>query len=251
MAGAVEGSTPSSFLDNLAQEALLVAKKASRHRKALAGDNFYGNKLAQLRVSATNAFADLQAHSPGDTSALAELIAISFSADTAQRDRVSAVRELSYALRTKWSERAVLATKPGNELFPLALATKTGRSYIVSIVTQMNGCFKHGWYDAAAVMMRRLVENVIIEAFESRQLASEIKDAAGNYLQLSALIDRALAQSALSLSRNTKRMLPQLRNLGHMSAHGRYFNAMKSDIEKVEDGVRVVTEEFLHLASLL
>jgi hypothetical protein len=242
-----KASTPSAVLDDLAQEALKVAKKARRHRKALAGDNFYGNKLAHLRVSATNAFADLQAHSPGDTSALAELIQSSFSADTEPRDRLSAVRELSYALRTKWSERAVSATNPGNELFPLALATKTGRAYIVSIVTQMNGCFKQGWYDAAAVMMRRLVENVIIEAFESKQLASEIKDTAGNYVQLSALVDHALAQSALSLSRNAK----QLRNLGHMSAHGRYFNATKSDIEKVETGVRVVTEEFLHHASLL
>jgi hypothetical protein len=32
--------TPSTMLDNLAQEALSVAKKARRSRKALGGDNF-------------------------------------------------------------------------------------------------------------------------------------------------------------------------------------------------------------------
>ena len=115
----------------------------------------------------------------------------------------------------------------------------------------MNGCFREGWYDACAMMMRRLVEIAIIESFEHKNIASKIKDASGNSFQLTELIDRALAEPTLKLSRNTKAELPKLRNLGHRSAHGRYFTAQRSDIEKIEDGVRVVVEKLLTHAGLL
>jgi hypothetical protein len=40
----------------------------------------------------------------------------------------------------------------------------------------MNGAYSAGWYDACAVMMRRLLETVIIEAFEQNGLDQKIKD---------------------------------------------------------------------------
>ncbi len=42
--------SPSAALDALAQEALKVVKKARRHQKSLAGDNFYGNKLGCILI---------------------------------------------------------------------------------------------------------------------------------------------------------------------------------------------------------
>jgi len=191
--------SPSSLLDELAQEALALTKKARRHNKSLGGDNYYGNRLAQLRADATNAFSDLSIRSPGDTTALAELVETSFAARTSQRDRLSATRELSHALRTKWKEPKGTASAPGNELFPLALISSTERGYLLTIAKQMNGCFREGWYDACAVMMRRLVEIAIIESFEHHKIENEIKDGNGNYLQLTELIDRTLAEPALRL----------------------------------------------------
>jgi hypothetical protein len=115
----------------------------------------------------------------------------------------------------------------------------------------MNGCFREGWYDGCAVMMRRLLEIVLIEAFEHQRIAHRIEDASGDYVHLSQMIDRTLAEPKLRLSRNAKKELPKLRNIGHRSAHGRYFTAQASDIKKVEDGLRVVVEELLNLAGLL
>ena len=115
----------------------------------------------------------------------------------------------------------------------------------------MNGCFASGWYDACAVMLRRLLEVTIIEAFEGNSIAHKIKDGAGNYLQLSDLVSLAVAESAWSLSRNTKKHLPHLRDVGHMSAHGRYYHARREDIERVRDEARVVIEELLYHAGLL
>jgi hypothetical protein len=174
-----------------------------------------------------------------------------FAAATPQKDRLAAVRELSHSLRTKWKETKGAASAPGNELFPMVLISKTKRGYLLTIEKQMNGCFREGWYDACAMMMRRLVEIAIIEAFEHKGIANKIKDASGNYFQLTELIDRALAEATLKLSRNTKTELPKLKNLGHRSAHGRYFTALRTDIDKVEDGVRVVAEELLTHAGLL
>jgi hypothetical protein len=242
--------SPSSVLDGLAQEALGVAKKSRRHNKSLRGDNYYGNKLAQLRANATNAFSELSMGSPGDTAALAELVEAIFAADTLQKDRLAASRELSHALQTKWKGSKGVSA-PGNELFPLAMITKTQRSYLVTVAKQMNGCFREGWFDGCAVMMRRLVEIAIIEAFEHRKIENRIKDGNGNYYQLTELVDRTLEEPALRLSRNAKTELPKLRNIGHRSAHGRYFTAQKSDIAKIEDGVRIVVQELLMHADLL
>jgi hypothetical protein len=115
----------------------------------------------------------------------------------------------------------------------------------------MNGCYASEWYDASAVMMRRLIEIAIIEAFERKGIAAKITGPDGNYVQLTELINRALAETAWTLGRNTKKYLPQLRDVGHMSAHGRYFHAQKGDIDRVRPGCRVVVEEFLRHAGLL
>jgi hypothetical protein len=115
----------------------------------------------------------------------------------------------------------------------------------------MNGCYATGWYDGAAVMMRRLMEIVIIEAFEGKGLAATIKTNNGDYFQLTELIVKALAEQSWTLSRNARQALPSLRDVGHRSAHGRYFTAKKEDIDQLQSGCRVVIEEFLHHADLM
>lgn len=82
-------------------------------------------------------------------------------------------------------------------------------------------------------------------------IEGKIKDGSGNYLQLTDLISKALVEPSFSLSRNAKKALPSLRDLGHMSAHGRFFTAQKGDVDKMQPGCRVVIEEFLHHARLL
>ena len=241
--------SPSQRLEQLTREALDTAKKAKRNGKSLSGDNFYANKLATLRADATNAFRDLAPTSAGDSSVIAELLETVFSSTSDPKKRTSASQELAYNLRTTWRSTAV--PKEDEGLFPLSLLARAKRGYLVSVGRQMNGAYGMSWYDAAAVMMRRLVEISIIEAFEAKGVEGKIKDAAGNYVQLSDLISKALAESSFSLSRNAKKALPGLRDLGHMSAHGRYFTAQKTDVDAVQPGCRIVIEEFLHHAKLL
>ncbi len=236
-------------LEELACAALDVAKKAKRHRAGLGGDNFYANKLATLRADATNAFRSLSSASATDSSAIAKLIEAVFATTSVGGSRTKAVRELCYNLRTTW--RSTPAPREDDGLFPLGILSNAKRGYLVTIGRQMNGCFTSGWHDAAAVMMRRLVEIAIIEAFEGKGIANKIKDGSGNYFQLSDLVAATLAETAWTLSRNTKKALPSLRDVGHMSAHGRYFTARAEDLESLKPGCRIVVEELLHHAGLL
>jgi hypothetical protein len=241
--------SPSETLETLARAAVDVAKKARRNHKSLEGDNFYANKLATIRADATNTFRSLNSGGPGDSSAIAELMETIFAPLTHPKVRTKALLEFSYNLRTAWRSSAVPCEDEG--LFPLSILSKTKRGYLVTVGRQMNGGFTSGWYDAAAVMMRRIVEISIIEAFEGKGIAHKIKDGNGNYFQLTDLIRMALAAPAWTLSRNTRGALPNLRDVGHMSAHGRYFTASSEDVERLRPSCRIVVEEFLHHAGLL
>jgi hypothetical protein len=246
-------ATPAQKLEVLVRAAADAAKKARKHRQNLAGDTFYGNKLAELRADAANLFRDLASDTAGDVTATAELIDSVFSAATPPIDRSNAAKELVFSLRTTYRQPSGVSApaSPSPGYFPQSILVQTNRSYLVTVGRQMNGCYEQGWFDACAVMMRRLVEISIIEAFEAKNLAAKIKDTDDNYQMLSDLVSKAMAESAWTLSRNAKRHLPQLRNTGHMSAHGRYFHARREDLDKLQEGCRVVVEEFLHHAGLL
>lgn len=49
------------------------------------------------------------------------------------------------------------------------------KDYIQKIARQANGCYEKGWYDACAVMVRRLIEMLIIDSFDARGKLSDIK----------------------------------------------------------------------------
>src|SRR5208283_6015459 len=91
---------------------------------------------------------------------------------------------------------------PKQPVLPFALVKGT-RGYIERIVHQINGSYAGGWYDAAAVMIRRLTETLIIETFERCGIDSKIKDGQGDFLYLRDLIDRTLAETSWNLGRNT------------------------------------------------
>ena len=126
-------SSPAEALEKLAKDSVALAKKAKRNKKSLTGDNFYGNKLVELRADATNAFQHLTSNSPGDTTALAELIEGVFSATTQPRPRATAQRELSFALKTTWKKSSPSQQKAEPDLFPLSILAQAKRGYLLSV----------------------------------------------------------------------------------------------------------------------
>lgn len=127
---------------------------------------------------------------------------------------------------------------------------KNTRGYIEKVCYQLNGCYIYHFWDAAAVMIRRLAETLIIEAYEHLGRQSEIQGNDRNYLQLGELINATINEGGLSLGREAKKALGLMKKQGDRSAHNRRYNAVKHDLDKLHDGVRVVVDELINIADV-
>lgn len=127
---------------------------------------------------------------------------------------------------------------------------KDTRDYIERVCIQLNGCFQFQFYDAAAVLARRLIETLVIECYDHLKREAEIKGSDGNYLMLKDLIIRATDAKGLTLGRDAKKALQEIKELGDRSAHNRRFNAVQADLDKIQAGVRVAVDEMIKLAAL-
>lgn len=125
------------------------------------------------------------------------------------------------------------------------------RGYLQKVCVQLNGCFKYGFFDAASVMMRRIAETLIIEAFEHLKRADEIKGTDGNFFMLGDLVKAAIARNGLNIGREAKKALSTIKTLGDRSAHNRRYNAVKPDLDgEIKSGLRLAVEELINLADL-
>jgi hypothetical protein len=139
--------------------------------------------------------------------------------------------------------RSVVAS---DNYFPLELLSQT-RTYLVTIANQAGSCFDNGLFDACSVMTRKLLEVLIIEAFERYNLSAKIKNKNGQFYYLSDLIDVFIAETSWNIGRNAKSSMPSLKKLGDLSAHNRRYVARKTDLEKIKGDLRIVLEELIHL----
>jgi hypothetical protein len=124
------------------------------------------------------------------------------------------------------------------------------RGYIEKVAHQVNGCYSSGWYDSCAVMLRRLLETLIIECYETHKIDDRIKDRSGNYLFLKDLVEQILAEKTWTLGRAVRAALPKLKDLGDKSAHSRRFNAHREDIDRLLKDLRDAIQELVSLARL-
>lgn len=162
----------------------------------------------------------------------------------------------SRRLIREWLPREIDGIQPAMDhsagYLPDAVWMNT-RGYIESVCKQLNGCFQAAYYDAASVMLRRLIETLIIEAYERLGRGGEIKDSDGNYYMLKHLVERANGRpphAGLNLGRDAKRTLEDVKALGDRSAHNRRFIAHTPDLMNIQAGVRTTVQELIQIASL-
>ncbi len=134
-------------------------------------------------------------------------------------------------------------------VIPMSVVRGT-RGYIERVSNQINGSYENGWYDGCAVMLRRLLETLIIEAFEHHSIAGKIKNSSGDFFYLKDLIENCLKETSWNLSRNCKQAMPKLKDIGDKSAHSRRYNANRGDIDPLLIDIRLVVQELVYLAAL-
>jgi hypothetical protein len=231
-----------------------IASTASRNRKSLSGTGYYANRFHDELVKVTKVenlvlpvIGQIDGFSPAK---LVNSLSVVKSTTSSLRERADALKQI-----VLWSEADVLPnldnlgapSQPRSEpVLPVAVFA-TAPTYFQRTLLQANGCYEHGWFEASSVMIRKLVENLIIDVYEKHQKQAEIqKD--GDYLMLAGLVAAILSQTHWPLQRETKRAFPDLKKLGDRAAHNRRYWATKADIDNVLSGLRAATDDLLHLA---
>lgn len=124
------------------------------------------------------------------------------------------------------------------------------RGFIESLGRQINACYENNIFDGCAVLMRRLIEVLLILAYQANGIESKIKDSGDEYKNLSKIIGEAVTNKTLDLSKTVKQSLDDLRTLGNFSAHQIYYNAKRKDIQKEIPRFRAAVEELLYKAGV-
>jgi len=128
---------------------------------------------------------------------------------------------------------------------------KGKRQNIESIADQINKSFYCGIYDGAAVLMRRLIEMLLILALKEIKQEDLIRDSEGNYLQLSQIINEAVQNRTLDLTRNAKVYLGLFKEKGDLSAHNPFHISRRKDLELIQPKFRHLIEELFYKAGIL
>jgi len=137
-----------------------------------------------------------------------------------------------------------------DEILPFDLY-RGKRQNIERIADQINKSFFYGIYDGAAVLMRRLVEMLLILSFKEIGREDRIKGSDGNYLQLSQIINEAVQNKALDLSRNAKNYLSLFKEKGDLSAHNPFHLSVKRDLELLQLKYRHLMQELFYKSQIL
>jgi len=126
---------------------------------------------------------------------------------------------------------------------------EANRSYLVRMSEQINGTYEYEFYDGCAVLMRRLMESLLIEVFESRGEASLIKDNRENYKMLNGIIS-ALGGSSVNFARGIDKIIENVKKVGDNAAHGRTHVTKQNDINDLKIDYRKLISELKSKAQI-
>lgn len=127
--------------------------------------------------------------------------------------------------------------------------TKGTRQYLVKMAWQLNGCFESGYYDGCAVLCRRLMESLLIEAFEHQGHAAAIK-IGKDYKALGEIIGAASSGRHIKLARGTADALERIKKVGDTAAHNRTYITSLPDLMEISHDFRKTISELMTLAGL-
>jgi len=244
--------------DLLAHVAALsaVVRQARKHGFKLESHSFYSQKARSALAGIKRSYIFLQKNYPSDRFAgvayrlstieplITKLIEI-FPLDI--QGMKAMLQEIDFKVR---SDLEAEFNQP--EAKPLAAASINflpddviEEKHFVSkkLLWEVNRCYDTACYNACAGLLRRLIENLIVGAYEHHGIASRIQNANGKYVEFGALIGKAAAEPALKLGRETKRVLPDLKYFGDLGAHGRMSMVRRTDLDRLHNQTRGAVEE--------
>lgn len=134
-------------------------------------------------------------------------------------------------------------------VLPAALVAGT-RPYLERLVHQINGAYEYGFYDASAVLCRRLMESLIIEVYMSQKRQEHIsRDRI--FFGLDGLINTITQDPAVALGRASPKTMSEIKLLGDTAAHDRTYITSQVDVDDVKARYRKLISELIMLAGIV
>jgi hypothetical protein len=125
-----------------------------------------------------------------------------------------------------------------------------GRFYLERLCRQINGAYEYGFYDASAVLCRRLMESLIVETYIAAGLQHEIKPA-GAFLMLDGLIAHIRSHKTIVLGRSSPKTMQAVKELGDTAAHDRTYVTQQKDVDDLKLAYRKLIQELLTLGGVI
>ena len=163
---------------------------------------------------------------------------------------LSLAKAMQEDVNQRWLPPAEVQPSLKEPVVPVVLFKNSRRNYLTRVVHQINTTYQNACYDACAVMLRRLVETLIIEAFEAKKIDSKIKGRTGEFFTLRDLVTAAQNETTWNMGRSAKAALGRLKNVGDIAAHSRRHNTTRHEIDDLIPDLRIVAQELLVLANL-
>lgn len=123
------------------------------------------------------------------------------------------------------------------------------RAYLERLLHQINGTYQFGFYDACAVLCRRLMESLIIEVYVRRNRHSEIQQN-GVFRGLDFLIGHLKNDNSIPLARGSRKAMDDVKLLGDTAAHDRVYITSQADIDDIKPRYRRLIADLLAQAGL-
>ena len=239
-------------------ECIKVLKTAKKHRVNLNSHSYYAEKIPTKLAVLRKSFLKLQRDYPKERfptvafrlatiePLLDKLIAIYPAAPKEMLELLSEIKfkeesELGAEIEIEERETSSSTEPP---FLPDELIED--RHYVLKkVLWEVNRSYASACYNSCAAMIRRLAESLIIDAYEHNNLHSVIIDANGDYLGFKDLIGKVSSQQEFKLTRETKRVLPDLKFFGDLGVHNRLALVRKPDLDRLHNATRAAVEELV------
>lgn len=132
------------------------------------------------------------------------------------------------------------------DVLPMDWLNESKRKYLIEMGKQINGTYELTYYDATAILARRMMESLIIEVYIISKREQEIKKNDGSFQGLDVLIGKI--NSDFSMSKNSLGYMNKIKDAGDTAAHHRSYITKVHDIET--SAIRKVIHELLLKAGL-
>lgn len=244
-----------ALLDAIQQFQRLV-KQSRRKRFSIVSHHFYAPKAQSSLAELRKQFLLTKRNYPEEKYPMVafqivtleplvnKLIEV-FPSDAAEMDKL--LTEISFKIRSDVSAAIESSkTKSSNlqsSFLPNDLISDSFQ-VLKQVLWEVNKTYEEACYNSCAAMIRRLFESVIIDVYVRLNMQSKIMDG-DDYLRFQGLIGIASSDIRLGLTRNTKKLLPDLKFLGDLGTHNRNALVRATDLDRVRNAIRVGLEELV------